>query len=567
MRPTGACVGVAFQVASAIVRRRLVDGGCPGGDVHRLVLGPRRAGPGHERRARRPLLLDLQGYPQGAGQRRRRPATATARSRSGSTRARRAWPIRRSPGSSSARAARSSPSAPPDGIARRSRRPNGEQRTYAAFARQRRRRVARRACAPSAWAYDAPAAPRRCTARPVVTGGEGGVVALRDRRASTRRDRLPRVTSPTGETVRDAGGRSADERRLPRTASASNTATPSPSRRLALRAAPGLGGSASGAAVTVSAQRHRRAARRHAHAELDVERRRHVDGDRARHRGARAATGRRCATASPARAARARRRGRRDRDLHRASPTARSTASRCAPSRGTTTRRSGARTTTASGARRSSPAARRAAGPSSSTRAPNVSGTGAHGSSASSPTRPSGSRTSNRVEFAGWGPARRLRPRPRHPGALRPRLVGDRDPVGDRHAARRAARPYQVQARGGCSRCVGGIDLVAAGRLVRRPAGGKAAFTFGNAGLRYFDARARAARTPPAPGTVPVGAVRVEGIEVTVDWSAQGWGLAPRARRSAATCTRTARSGRPAVTGVRPPRSHDIRPPTEGQPP
>ena len=35
---------------------------------------------------------------------------------------------------------------------------------------------------------------------------------------------------------------------------------------------------------------------------------------------------------------------------------------------------------------------------------------------------------------------------------------------------------------------------------------------------------------------VPRGAVRVEGIAVTVDWSAQGWGLAPVSTTFSATC-------------------------------
>ena len=110
VRGTGACAEVRSR-APRHRPSRLVDGGCARGDVHRRLLGAGRPGPPHQRRSRRPAAPRPAGVPEGAGERRRRPAYATAPSRSASTRARRAWRTRRSPASSSAPAAASSRSA------------------------------------------------------------------------------------------------------------------------------------------------------------------------------------------------------------------------------------------------------------------------------------------------------------------------------------------------------------------------------------------------------------------------------------------------------------------------
>ena len=83
---------------------------------------------------------------------------------------------------------------------------------------------------------------------------------------------------------------------------------------------------------------------------------------------------------------------------------------------------------------------------------------------------------------------------------------------------------------------MGGSDLVAARRLVDDAAGGKAAITFGNSGLRYYDSAGAMLPHTADTWTVPVGAVRVEGISVAVDWSAQGWGLSPASATFSATC-------------------------------
>ena len=84
--------------------------------------------------------------------------------------------------------------------------------------------------------------------------------------------------------------------------------------------------------------------------------------------------------------------------------------------------------------------------------------------------------------------------------------------------------------------CVGGSDLVAVGDSSTDAAGGKAAITFGNAGLRYYDSAGAMLPHTVDTWAVPVGAVRVEGVSVSVDWSAQGWGLSPANTTFSASC-------------------------------
>ncbi len=100
---------------------------------------------------------------------------------------------------------------------------------------------------------------------------------------------------------------------------------------------------------------------------------------------------------------------------------------------------------------------------------------------------------------------------------------------------RAGSAPYQVQARWNVQSCVGGSDLVAAGDS-STDAGGKAAITFGNAGLRYFDASGAVLPHTADSWAVPVGAERVEGIAVAVNWTAQGWGLSPANATFGASC-------------------------------
>ncbi|MET0813318.1 MAG: Ig-like domain-containing protein [Microbacterium sp.] len=95
--------------------------------------------------------------------------------------------------------------------------------------------------------------------------------------------------------------------------------------------------------------------------------------------------------------------------------------------------------------------------------------------------------------------------------------------------------PYQVQASWSIASCVGGSPLAPVGSSSTDAAGNGASIDFGNAGLRYYDAAG--ALLPHAAGswTVPVGAIRVEGISVTVGWG-QPWGLSPASTEFSAPC-------------------------------
>ena len=157
------------------------------------------------------------------------------------------------------------------------------------------------------------------------------------------------------------------------------------------------------------------------------------------------------------------------------------------------------------------------------------------GSSAATPTSDERVPNRNYVEFAGL-----------------PSSVFDRDPAiqvryvheswGTATAwaavtPRAGSAPYQVQASWGVQACVGGSDLLPVGDSSADTAGGKAAIAFGNARTRLLRLRRSGrCRIPPDTWSVPVGAVRVDGITVSVDWSAQGWGLSPATATFSASC-------------------------------
>jgi hypothetical protein len=101
---------------------------------------------------------------------------------------------------------------------------------------------------------------------------------------------------------------------------------------------------------------------------------------------------------------------------------------------------------------------------------------------------------------------------------------------------RAGSAPYQVQATWSVTSCVGGGTLQRTSSSSNAPGGGTAAITFGNGSLRYFDAENNPLPHEAGTWQVPVGAAYVEGISVTVDWSAQGWGLRNAQTTFAATC-------------------------------
>lgn len=93
--------------------------------------------------------------------------------------------------------------------------------------------------------------------------------------------------------------------------------------------------------------------------------------------------------------------------------------------------------------------------------------------------------------------------------------------------------PYQVQARWWVDSCVGGATLAPQSSS----SGGLADVSFSARGMAYYDAAGTRLDPGSDPWTVPAAAVRVEGIGVEVDWSAQGWRLDDAETAFAATCT------------------------------
>ena len=131
--------------------------------------------------------------------------------------------------------------------------PNGEPRTYEAVAvnsvgesRGRVRTVA--------WAYDPPPAPRGVTARPVVTGGEGGVVALSISGLDPNQTGSVEITSATGETVQVPVGAGQTNLEVPSYRVGTNTSTPVTIKPLSrFEIPPGIGDGAAAEAVTITA--------------------------------------------------------------------------------------------------------------------------------------------------------------------------------------------------------------------------------------------------------------------------------------------------------------------------
>ena len=90
---------------------------------------------------------------------------------------------------------------------------------------------------------------------------------------------------------------------------------------------------------------------------------------------------------------------------------------------------------------------------------------------------------------------------------------------------------------GACRACVGGSDLVAASATrPRTPPAARPRSRSATPACATTTPPARCCRTRADTWAVPVGAVRVEGITVSVDWSAQGWGLSPATATFSASC-------------------------------
>ena len=162
---------------------------------------------------------------------------------------------------------------------------------------------------------------------------------------------------------------------------------------------------------------------------------------------------------------------------------------------------------------------------------PNVNGQRADWVIRQTPTSPERVPNNNVVEFRGGPPTNVVGQNPNIQVRYVHRFWDTATPWAD-VTPRAGSAPYQVQANWRVDRCIGGSDLIAAGDS----SGGAAAFGFGNAGLVFYDKNDHVLTRTPDTWAVPVGAVRVEGITMTVNWDAQGWGLAPVSATFGADC-------------------------------
>lgn len=127
--------------------------------------------------------------------------------------------------------------------------PNGEQRTYEVFS-VNTVGTSRQSVRTTAWAYDAPIPPRQSSAAPVVAGADGGVAALTFTGVDAADTRALQISSPAGETVTVPVAAGQTTVTVPTFRVGANTATPvtvTPVSRF--DAPPGLGGPTIGSIV------------------------------------------------------------------------------------------------------------------------------------------------------------------------------------------------------------------------------------------------------------------------------------------------------------------------------
>jgi hypothetical protein len=146
------------------------------------------------------------------------------------------------------------------------------------------------------------------------------------------------------------------------------------------------------------------------------------------------------------------------------------------------------------------------------------------------PVSPERVPNNNRVEFRGW-PSAVVGQNPNIEVRYVHRLWGTATPWAA-VTPRAGSAPFQVQATWRVAACVGGSDLVPVGES----SGDLAAFAFGNADLVFSDSAGNVLPRTPDTWSVPVGAVRVDGIAVSANWDAQGWGLAAASATFSAPC-------------------------------
>jgi hypothetical protein len=533
VRPTGACVGVGFQVASATSITATWTTDAPGAtctatfsvrDAQGRITNSERDGR---------VLLDLLGYPKppaSVGQTGFADGTVSLRVDPGE--ARLAYPalsgfVVRSAGQEVARCTA-------DGVCPPIAAPNGEQRTYEAWA-VNGVGESKASVRTVAWAYDAPLAPTSVTAAPVVTGdGAGGIVSLVIDGIEEGETGSLEITSPAGETVRVPVNRNQTRVEVPWYRVGSNVSslvTVTPYSRFDLP--PGLGGSPSGAATTVPANgigsplspnlTLSSASNGDGTSTITANGSAVRNGDGSTLRYSIVADGQRCTVSESGSTA-----------TFTVSDGDEYTYRLCVESYWDDTSFGRAETTAAVRAQQSG---RTPQGWTFAVdAAPNVNGQRADWVIRADPTTTEKIPNRNHAEFSGWGPDTSVVGQ--NPG-IQVRYVHDWWGTTTPWATvtpRAGSAPYQVQASWTVSSCVGGGTLATRGTSSNAPNGSGAAFAFDTAGVHYYDDKGRDVTDTADPTAVPVGAVRVEGVRVSVNWDAQGWGLSPVSQTFEATC-------------------------------
>ncbi|MFE7843854.1 Ig-like domain-containing protein [Microbacterium sp. NPDC057407] len=534
VRPTGACVGVTFDVSSSTTVTASWTQDAPGATCSATfsVRDAQSRTTNGERNGR--LLLDLLGYP-------RAPVSIVQTSYGDETLTLRVDPgesglaypalsgfVVRWNGQDVAQCAA-------DGTCPPISAPNGEERVYEAFAVNGVGQSLS-GVRTSAWAYDTPPTPASVAVRPVVTSGDGGVVAVSIDGIEPSETGSIEISSTTGERLRIPIGRNQTSLEVSSYQVGTNSSTPitiTPFSRFALP--PGLGGSESGAAATVygngigaplspqlslssssngdgtSTVTARGAALR--------------NGDGSSLRYAIVREGDRCVPTTDG--ATATFSGLQDGNEYRfqlcveswwddqafgstsVTDTVRAVQSGDAPTGWTFV-----------------------VAPT-----PNVAGQRADWVIRDTPQSPERPPNNNVPEFRGGPPTSVVGQDPNIEVRYVHRFWGTATPWAP-VTPRAGSAPYQVQANWWLESCVGGTDLVAAWDSSTAPGGGKAAVTFANAGLVFYDENDQVLPRPaPDSWAVPVGAVRVDGIAVSANWDAQGWGLAPASATFSGTCS------------------------------
>ncbi|WP_224751980.1 Ig-like domain-containing protein [Microbacterium helvum] len=540
VRPTGSCAGVGFQVASATAVTATWTGDAPGAtctaafsvrDAQGRVTSSERDGR---------VLLDLLGYPKTPAsvvQSSYANGTVTLRVDPGESRL--AYPaltgfVIRVDGKDVAEC-KADGSCPPIEA------PNGEQRTYEAWA-VNSVGESKGSVRTVAWAYDTPPAPTDVTAAPVVTGdGRGEVVSLSIKGIDTASTGSLEIRSETGETVRVPVNGNRNTVDVPSYRIGTNRATIvtiTPYSRFEIPA--GLAGVASGGTVTVTTNgvgepqspslTLTSKSSGDGKSTITATGTAVANGDGSKLRYGFVPEGQRCvADSGPSKTFTVDDGTEYSYRMCVESVWGERSYGRAEDSETVQARQSGDAPTgwtfVVDGT-------------------PNVSEGHAEWIIRSAPTSKEKVPNNNHVEFSGWNGSTTVIGS--DPG-IQVRYVHDRWPIATDWSAvtpKSGSAPYQVQATWGITSCVGGGTLTAAGQSTDS----KADITFDYSAARYFSKRGKDITDTANRTTVPAGAASVTGVRVTVDWSGQDWGLSRV--RSAELAQASCSSVEPLPTGV-----------------